>query len=67
VDDFTRQHLMAWLDRTVPEHALAPLVTVEDVAGVMEEVWSEDPDFWSAQGWPKVYESARWSNPEIIP
>lgn len=67
MDTYTRKHLESWLHHNVSEHSLPPLVDMGLIASVLAAVWSEDPDYWSSQGWPRVWNEARDSNPEIIP
>ncbi len=53
IDPYTVRHLDAWLEREVHENER------DAIRAYMLQTVAEDEEYWSAQGWFRVYDHAR--------
>ena len=53
-DPYTMKHLAAWLDSYVDGDDCR-----EAVKAAMLEVYDDDPEYWSSQSWPNLFDRAK--------
>jgi hypothetical protein len=54
IDPYTLRHLDAWL-----EHEVRGDSCRDEVRTAMLELLTDDPEYWSSQGWWNVYDRAK--------
>jgi len=60
IDDYTFDHLCAWIHRTVTEDVERAIQVMSQMLALVHE----DTEYWLAQGWPRVYDASGAQYPE---